>query len=115
MSGEPTEIEVAISAALDRMSEPGRLDAAQRVVTEKAPELQRLLARALEEGGWFDGAHEQAVQSALVETDGNARERAVRTLIAEETRVGMFVGVAVGIELAKLVPQITDETHEGES
>lgn len=115
MSGDPTEIEVAINEALERMSEPGRLDAAQRAVTENAPELQRLLARALEEGGWFDGAHEQAVRSALVEADEAARERAVRTLIAEETRVGMFVGVAVGIELAKLVPQIANETHEEES
>jgi len=115
VSADPTETEAAIADALDRLSEPGRLDSAQRVVTERAPELQRLLARALEEGGWFDGAHEQAVRSALVEADELARERAVRTLIAEETRVGMFVGVAVGIELAKLVPQIANETHEEKS
>jgi hypothetical protein len=29
------------------------------------------------------------------------RAAAVRTLVAEETRLGMFVGVAVGFELAR--------------
>ena len=31
----------------------------------------------------------------------NERIRAVRTLLAEETRLGMLVGVAVGFELAR--------------
>ena len=30
--------------------------------------------------------------------------RAVRTLLAEETRLGMIVGVAVGFELARALP-----------
>lgn len=90
-----------IERALDSLSQPGRLEGAQRAVGELAPELQSILARALQEGGWFDSAHEQAVREALADVDPLARERAVRTLVAEETRVGMLVGVAVGMELAR--------------
>ena len=32
--------------------------------------------------------------------DPDERARAVRTLVAEETRLGMLIGVAVGLELA---------------
>ena len=60
-----------------------------------------MLATALEEGGWFDAAHEQAVREAAGGEDPAERERAVRTLLAEETRLGMLVGVAVGFELAR--------------
>ena len=66
-----------------------------------APQLQRVLAEALAEGGWFDAAHEQAVREAAGEADAEERLRAVRTLLAEETRLGMLVGVAVGFELAQ--------------
>lgn len=92
-----------IEAALQGLTEPGRLDQAQRAVGESAPDLQRILAQALEEGGWFDSAHTQAIRSALAEVDPLARERAIRTLVAEETRVGMFVGVAVGYELFRVL------------
>jgi hypothetical protein len=37
--------------------------------------------------------------------------RAVRTLVAEETRIGMLVGVAVGFELAR---ELARSTHEPE-
>lgn len=90
-----------LELALETLSEPGRLDEAQRRVEEVAPELQLILARALQDGGWFDSAHEQAVREALADTDAGVRETAVRTLVAEETRVGMLVGVAVGMELAR--------------
>jgi hypothetical protein len=43
--------------------------------------------------------------------DPGERSLAVRTLIAEETRVSMLIGVAVGIELAHLLDTDTgDET-----
>jgi hypothetical protein len=87
--------------AIAALSDPGRLREAQELVARSAPSLQRLLATALEEGGWFDSAHDQAVREAAAGADPLRRERAVRTLLAEETRLGMLVGVAVGFELAR--------------
>jgi hypothetical protein len=89
------EVEAAISA----INEPGRLDAAQRLVAVAAPTLNQTLARALEAGGWFDTAHNAALRDAVAETDSDQRLHAVRTLLAEEVRLSMLVGVAVGLEL----------------
>ena len=77
------------------------------------PSLQRVLDQALAEGGWFGDAHEQAVREATGAEDPAQRARAVRTLIAEETRLGMLVGVAVGFELARELsgPDPTPETN----
>ena len=36
----------------------------------------------------------------------------MRTLVAEETRLGMLVGVAVGLELAEELMTIQDEGEE---
>ena len=68
-----------------------------------APRLQRILATALQEGGWFDEAHQSAVLAAATKPDPDERIAAVRTLVAEETRLGMMIGVAVGWELAREV------------
>ena len=68
-----------------------------------APQLQRILAAALQEGGWFDEAHQSEVLAAATKPDPDERIAAVRTLLAEETRLGMMVGVAVGWELAREV------------
>ncbi len=81
-----------LDAAITALSEPGRLREAQDVVARAAPALQRVLDEALHEGGWFDSAHEQAVREAAGEDDLGQRALAVRTLIAEETRLGMLVG-----------------------
>jgi hypothetical protein len=91
------ELEAAIAAIAD----PERLRAAQDVVARSAPTLQRVLATALEDGGWFDLGHNQAVREAAGYDDVGERVRAVRTILAEETRLGMLVGVAVGFELAR--------------
>jgi hypothetical protein len=53
------------------------------------------------ERAYTDAAHEQAVREAANEAEGEARLRAVKTLLAEETRLGMLVGVAVGFELSR--------------
>ena len=90
-----------VDAAVARMTEPGRLKHAQEVVTHAAPSLQRVLNEALEEGGFFGEAHEGEVSKAVHEADEAERARRVRTLVAEETRLGMLVGVAVGFELAR--------------
>lgn len=81
-------------------ADPARFAHAQEVVTHAAPGLQRILAAALEEGGWFGEAHDRQVAKAVAVEDGPERLTAVRTLVAEETRIGMLVGVAVGLELA---------------
>jgi hypothetical protein len=98
-----------LDAALAAIAEPGRLRDAQDLVARAAPSLQRVLATALEEGGWFDLGHDQAVREATGGEDPDARLRAVRTLLAEETRLGMLVGVAVGFELAHELSQTTTE------
>ena len=60
-----------------------------------------MLAHALNEGGWFGPAHDSEVRSAVAEPDEATRVTRVETLLAEETRLGMMVGVAVGWELAR--------------
>ena len=90
-----------LDAAVVAISDPEALRDAQDIVMRSAPSLQRLLATALTEGGWFGAGHEQAVREAITTEDPSEREREVRTLIAEETRLGMLVGVAVGFQLAR--------------
>jgi cell division protein ZapA (FtsZ GTPase activity inhibitor) len=89
-----------VDAAVARLQEPGRLTHAEQVVTHAAPGLQRVLNAALDEGGWFGEAHETEIAKAADEADGAARLTRLRTLLADETRIGMLVGVAVGFELA---------------
>jgi hypothetical protein len=91
------ELEAAIAA----LTEPERLREAQALVARGAPALQRVLGLALDEGGWFDAGHNQAVREAAGQEDPGQRIREVQTLLAEETRLGMLVGVAVGFELAR--------------
>ncbi len=98
-----------LDAAIAAVADPERLRDAQELVTRAAPSLQRVLASALEEGGWFDTAHEQAVREATGGEDPLERIRAVRTLLAEEIRLGMLVGVAVGFELARELGQANQQ------
>ncbi|HEY6398683.1 MAG TPA: hypothetical protein VIX82_14645 [Solirubrobacteraceae bacterium] len=88
-------------AAIEALAEPQRLREAHDLVLRSAPALQRVLAAALEDGGWFDQAHEQAIREATAPEGVEERLRAVRTLLADETRLGMMVGVAVGFQLAR--------------
>lgn len=90
-----------LDAAIERLDDPSRLGEAQDLVMRAAPSLQRVLASAIAEGGWFDAAHDQAVREAIGESDPDARLRSIRTLLAEETRLGMLVGVAIGVELSR--------------
>jgi hypothetical protein len=89
-----------VEAAVQALSEPERLDEAQRVVSDNAPALQRILNQVLHEADWFGSAHQQQVLEAAGTADIDERLRAVRTLLTEETQVSMLVGVAVGYELA---------------
>ena len=66
-----------------------------------APQLQGIFNQALESADWFGSAHQAEVLRAAGVADPDERIAAVRTLIAEETRVSMLIGVAVGYELAR--------------
>ena len=101
-----------VDAAVQALGDASRFGHAQEIVTHAAPGLQRLLAEALAEGGWFGSAHEGQVAQAALHDDPQERVRAVRTLIAEETRLGMLVGVAVGLELAQELMKNQDEGEE---
>jgi hypothetical protein len=85
-----------LEAAIERLLEPERFSAAERMVAGAAPQLQRVLATALAEGGWFGEPHEAETLRAATVPDPEARIAAVRALLAEEARMGMMVGVAVG-------------------
>lgn len=102
-----------VDAAVEALgADPDRLAHAQEVVSHAAPGLQRILDEALDAGGWFGDAHEDQVSKAAGGGDADERLRAVRTLVAEETRLGMLVGVAVGFELARELTRT--QTTEGD-
>jgi len=90
-----------IDAAVHALGDPSRMVDTRDRVALLAPRLQPILADALQAGGWFGEAHEAGLARAVRDGDEGERLRAVRTLLAEETRLGMLVGVAVGIELAR--------------
>jgi hypothetical protein len=101
-----------LDAAIAELAEPTRMRDAQDLVMRAAPSLQRVLAAAIAEGGWFDSAHDQAVREATATEDAEARLRSVRTLLAEETRLGMLVGVAVGFELSRALARHVPENQQ---
>lgn len=92
-----------IDAAIEALSEPDRLEEAQRLVAARAPQLQRIFDQALESADWFGTAHQAEVLKAAGRPDPDERLTAVQGLIAEETRVSMLIGVAVGYELARIL------------
>jgi hypothetical protein len=98
-----------IDAAVQALSDRERFRRAESRVGRIAPQLQRILNEALEEGGWFGEAHEAELLKAATTPDQDERLRAVRTLLAEETRLGMLVGVALGWELALELEQRRQE------
>lgn len=90
-----------VDAAIAALDSPERFAHATEVVTHAAPGLQRVLESALAEGGWFGSAHEAELRRVAAIEDADERVDALRTLVGEQTRVGMLVGVAVGFELAR--------------
>jgi hypothetical protein len=95
-----TYSEEELEAAIDALSDPERFREAESLVAGAAPQLQRILADALNAGGWFGESHDAEVLKAATVPDSEQRVTAVRTLLAEEARMGMMVGVAVGWALA---------------
>jgi hypothetical protein len=90
-----------VDAAVQRLRDPARFNHASEVVTHAAPSLAGVLDAALSAGGWFGPAHDDEVRRAAGCEDPAERSEAVDRLVAEQTRVGMLVGVAVGFELAR--------------
>ena len=97
---EPRLSDADIDAVVESLTDPERFRDAEARVARLAPQLQRILAQALGEGGWFQ-VHEGEVLKAATKPDEEERLRAVRSLLAEETRMGMLVGVAVGWEISR--------------
>jgi hypothetical protein len=88
--------EQQLEAAIERLMEAERFAEAERIVAQAAPQLQKVLVAALAEGGWFGEPHENETLRAATVPDPDERLAAVRALLAEEARMGMMVGVAVG-------------------
>ncbi len=104
-----------VDAAVAALADPERFGHAQEIVTHAAPGLQAVLGNALAQGGWFDQAHEAQLASAAATEDPTARVTAIQTLVEEETRLGMLVGVSVGFELAReLAARRNDNEQRGE-
>ncbi len=107
----PSYTSEEVDRAVEALGDPDRFAHAQEIVSHAAPGLGRVLDAALDEGGWFGEAHDNAVNQAALNPDQLERLEHVRNLIAEETRLGMLVGVAVGLELAhELMRQRQTET-----
>lgn len=98
--GEARYSDEEVDAAIDAIAEPKAFKEAERAVARAAPRLQGVLAEALGAGGWFDEAHEAEVLRVATLPDADERLTAVRTMLADEARMGMMVGVAVGWALA---------------
>ena len=106
----PTYSAEEVDRAVGALGDPDRFAHAQEIVTHAAPGLQRVLNEALDSGGWFGAEHDSHVSKVARTDDEAQRVLAVRTLVAEETRLGMLVGVAVGLELAQELMRQREET-----
>lgn len=104
--------EERLEAAISRLTESERFAEAEAVVARTAPQLQRVLAGALAEGGWFGEPHEAETLRVATLPDSEERLTAVRSLLAEEARMGMMVGVAVGWALKEELAQDEPEGEE---
>jgi hypothetical protein len=89
-----------VDAAVEALADGERFAHAQEIVTHAAPGLQRILGEALQAGGFFEPAHEGEIDRVAALEPADERRSAIAVLMAEEARVAMLVGVAVGLELA---------------
>ncbi len=89
-----------VDAAVTAIADGGRFANAQEVVTHAAPGLQQILGAALDAGGFFDSAHQGEIARVAAITDDQQRRVALAELVAEESRLAMLIGVAVGLALA---------------
>ena len=98
---ENTYSDAELDAAVAALSDPERFKAAEARVMRAAPQLQRVLDEAMaSSGGLLDTVQAQQIREAASHEDPADRMAAISRLMSEEARLGMFVGVAVGWELA---------------
>lgn len=93
--------ESELEAAIERLADGERLREAESTVASAAPALQRVLAAALASGGWFEGSHRSELERVAGIDDPHERMTAIATLLAEETRIAMMIGVTTGWTLAE--------------
>lgn len=103
-----TYSDAELEAAVEMLADAERFREAESMVTAAAPGLQRILSTALASGGWFEESHQAAILEAASKPDSEERIAAVRTLLAEEGRIAMMIGVAVGWALAEELAQSSD-------
>jgi len=100
-----------IDAAVEAISDPDAFREAESQVARMAPRLQMILADALS-AGWLGESHEAELLKVATTPEEEARLTAIRTLLAEEARMGMMVGVAVGWALAERLAEQETKTEE---
>ncbi len=94
-----------LTAAVERLSDPERFAEAEQLVSRVAPGLPGVLVAALGQGGWFGESHQAETLKAATIPDEDQRLTAIRSLLTEETQMGMMVGVAVGWALRQELEQ----------
>ena len=62
-----------LDAAIERLLDAERFAEAERIVARAAPQLQRVLAAALAEGGWFGESHDAETLKAATVPDPDER------------------------------------------
>ncbi len=101
-----------LEAAIERLTDSERFSEAEQIVSRAAPQLQRVLATALAEGGWFGESHQAEALKAATAPDPEERIAAVNSLLAEEARMAMMVGVTVGWALHGEMTETQDPQGE---
>jgi hypothetical protein len=101
-----------LDAAIERLTDSDRFSEAERIVSRAAPQLQKVLATALAEGGWFGETHKSETLKAATVPDPEERIVAVGALLAEEARMAMMVGVTVGWALHGELTESDDSEGE---
>ena len=89
-----------VDAAVAAIADGDRFADAQEFVTHAAPGLQQILGASLDAGGCFDSAHQGEITRVAEIADDESRRAALAQLVAEESRLAMLIGVAVGLALA---------------
>ena len=102
-----------VDAAVAALADGERYSHAQEIVTHAAPGLQKILGEALSAGGFFEPAHEGEIDRVAALEPVDERRSAIAVLAAEESRVAMLVGVAVGLELAAELESRASTEEEG--
>ena len=111
MPGPPYSDE-QLTAAVEALADAGRFREAEQLVAAAAPGLQRVLAEALASGGWFEDSHQGEILKVASNPDSEQRLQAMQILIAEETRIAMMIGVAVGWSLSGELGVVSHDNQE---